>query len=279
MQRCRCVGRARSSRPPVGAYLALTVVAPGLAAGQARPVRRRRRWAGTGPHAAAPGVRDQRGRPLRRHVEFVAARQGHRVARRAAAGRQAGRGRPAGPPVHLPGPVHAACRRRWLRRRAASAGRALAAGAGSTSSSVPAAPTGSLGRGARARSRVGRGHDRRRQRRAGADGSPTRRRSWSAPARTWSTPAGRWPCSRGRRVAAAHRRARPSRRRGVDGLRHRGLHDVRAAGVGEDGRTRMVRSCIEGPVFGGDRSAWPTSAPCPPTRRRAGGAVGSESPP
>jgi dihydroorotate dehydrogenase electron transfer subunit len=26
--------------------------------------------------------------------------------------------------------------------------------------------------------------------------------------------------------------------------------------VGEDGRTRMVRSCVEGPVFPGDRVRW-----------------------
>jgi dihydroorotate dehydrogenase electron transfer subunit len=26
--------------------------------------------------------------------------------------------------------------------------------------------------------------------------------------------------------------------------------------IGEDGRTRMVRSCVEGPVFRGDRVRW-----------------------
>ena len=26
--------------------------------------------------------------------------------------------------------------------------------------------------------------------------------------------------------------------------------------VGDDGRTRMVRSCVEGPVFRGDRVRW-----------------------
>ena len=26
--------------------------------------------------------------------------------------------------------------------------------------------------------------------------------------------------------------------------------------VGEDGRTRMVRACVEGPVFRGDRVRW-----------------------
>ena len=57
------------------------------------------------------------------------------------------------------------------------------------------------------------------------------RRCWSAPAPTSSTRAGRWRCcARSHEIATALRRAQPVRRRGVDGLRHRRLHDLRAAG-------------------------------------------------
>jgi dihydroorotate dehydrogenase electron transfer subunit len=34
--------------------------------------------------------------------------------------------------------------------------------------------------------------------------------------------------------------------------------------VGDDGRTRMVRSCVEGPVFAGDRVLWDDVGTVPP---------------
>ena len=34
--------------------------------------------------------------------------------------------------------------------------------------------------------------------------------------------------------------------------------------VGDDGRTRMVRSCVEGPVFRGDRVRWDALGTVPP---------------
>ena len=41
--------------------------------------------------------------------------------------------------------------------------------------------------------------------------------------------------------------------------------------VGDDGVTRMVRSCVEGPVFGGDRVRWDDVGTVPAdTLRRAG---------
>ena len=70
----------------------------------------------------------------------------------------------------------------------------------------------------------------------------------------WSTPAGRWPMLRA--VAdAATARGIPS---------YVAVEESMACGigvcmtcvlpvVGEDGRTRFSRSCVEGPVFGGDR--------------------------
>ncbi len=56
------------------------------------------------------------------------------------------------------------------------------------------------------------------------------------------------------RPRARHPRA--GRGRGGDGLRHRGVHDLRAAGRGEDGRSRFVRSCVDGPVFDASRVRW-----------------------
>ena len=43
--------------------------------------------------------------------------------------------------------------------------------------------------------------------------------------------------------------------------------------VGDDGVTRMVRSCVDGPVFRGDRVRWDDVGTVPATRsaRRAGG--------
>ena len=35
--------------------------------------------------------------------------------------------------------------------------------------------------------------------------------------------------------------------------RHRDMHDVRGPGRGEDGITRMVRSCVDGPIFRGEQ--------------------------
>jgi dihydroorotate dehydrogenase electron transfer subunit len=34
--------------------------------------------------------------------------------------------------------------------------------------------------------------------------------------------------------------------------------------VGDDGRTRMVRSCVEGPVFNGERVRWDAVGTVPP---------------
>ena len=74
-------------------------------------------------------------------------------------------------------------------------------------------------------------HDRGRVGRAARAGSPTCcRRCWSRPTQTWSTRAGRWRCSPRSRPSRGPRRARPVRGRGVDGLRDRGVHDLRAAG-------------------------------------------------
>jgi dihydroorotate dehydrogenase electron transfer subunit len=51
-----------------------------------------------------------------------------------------------------------------------------------------------------------------------------------------------------------HRRA--GGRRGVHGLRRRRVHDLRAAVRGDDGWSRFVRSCVDGPVFDGGRVRW-----------------------
>ena len=73
-------------------------------------------------------------------------------------------------------------------------------------------------------------------------------------------------------VARAHGPG-PGRGRGGDGLRDRGVHDLRAAGPGDDGLSRFVRSCVEGPVFAAGRVRWADVATCrqtsaTPTRDR-----------
>ena len=90
-----------------------------------------------------------------------------------------------------------------------------------------------------------------------AAGSPTCcRRCSTAPTPTSSTPAGRWRCcrpSRGRPAHGAHAQC--------------AVEESMACGIGvcmtcvlpvigDDGVTRMVRSCVDGPVFRGDRVRW-----------------------
>ena len=79
-------------------------------------------------------------------------------------------------------------------------------------------------------------------------------------------------------VAAAAGRRRPGRRRGVDGLRHRRVHDLRAAGRGDDGVTRVRALLRRGPGVPRPTgcAGTPTSARCRPTlsaRRRDGGSL------
>ena len=110
-----------------------------------------------------------------------------------------------------------------------------------------------LGRGAGRGRRRGRGHHRRRQLRTPRLGRPSPPTNWSGDVGVVYACGPMGDAARGRRAGHRGRRAVLRRRRGVDGLRDRRLHDLRAAGVGEDGRTRFSRSCVEGPVFGGDR--------------------------
>ena len=110
------------------------------------------------------------------------------------------------------------------------------------------------------------------------------------PGRPWPR-AGRWPCSA---AVAAHRAGRPPRRpdagrrragrgRGGDGLRHRHLHDVRAAGP----RRRRARPgcCAPAPRArswtpsgSAGTASVPTARPCPPTPSVRPRAVPREQP-
>ena len=74
------------------------------------------------------------------------------------------------------------------------------------------------------------------------DALPDGDRAASAPRS--STPAGRWRCcARSATSRRAHAHPRPGRGRGVDGLRHRGVHDLRAAGA-RRGRPLPVRPLL-----------------------------------
>ena len=285
---CRSRGEVLSTRR-VGAYHHLTLVAPGIAE-QTRP---------------GPLRRARRRRPGHRRC-CCAGRS--RSTRSAAAASTAARSRSSSPctaparpgwprstrttPVDVVGPLagRSRCRsepgqrdagRRRLRQRAAvRAGRGAAqpAAAGSTSCSAPRSADRLFGvlDAKRMASTVAVTTDdgTRGQRGRVTDVLPAVIERARAP--TSSTPADRWRCcsavTDGRRRA---RRARAVRGRGVDGLRHRGLHDLRAAGRRRrrrdpDGallRRRARCSAATG-------SAGTTSARCPPTRsarRCAGG--------
>ena len=116
--------------------------------------------------------------------------------------------------------------------------------------------------------------------RSGSPAASRPRSTRSCRTSTWSTPAGRCRCSAAvARLAAAAAVPSLHRRRGSDGVRDRGLHDVRAAGApaaaahGAAG-VRMVRACTEGPVFPGNAVQFdligkplPTAASTLPPRR------------
>ena len=298
-----CGGRRRERGRPgaggeliatrrVGAYHHLTLVAPGVAE-LARPGqfvalavggRRRRNLLRrcfsihkVSPSGTYGGTVD---------VVVAAARPGHAVAHRPARPRPGRRRRPARPAVpaaHGAGGLRA--RRRRLRQRAA-----VLAGRGAARARLPRRD------GARRRHR---GPALRRRR--GPAQPPTASPSPPTTARSGSR-------GLGQRRAAATSSTAPAA--GVvygcgpmgmlasvtdvaDGARRRGpgaVEESMACGVGvcmtcvmpvtgNDGVTRMVRSCVEGPVFRGDRVRWdafgdgivPGARRRPSARRRAGG--------
>jgi hypothetical protein len=245
----------------------------------ARPLRGpRRRRTDSLEHAAAPRVLDPPGagaRGLRRHVEIVfAARQGHRVAGPAPPARPGRRRRPARPALPLPARAGVV---RPRRRRLRSA---------PLFCSPSAARTWLPGR-RRARRRD-RGPAVRRARRQAHRGHahrspPTTARLGSAGRVTDVLPGVLertdadvvYACGPMGMLRAVAEVARPARR-----LLQCAVEEAMACGigvcmtcvlpvVGDDGVTRMLRSCVEGPVFRGDRCAGTTSAPCRPTPRRA----------
>ena len=245
-----------------GDYYVMSLTAAGIAdadpPGALRGSRRRRRRR---RHAAAPRLLDLpragAGR-LRRHRRdrVRGARQGHPVARPAPPPRHRRHRRSARQAVRA---AQGAGRLRPRRRRATAPRRCscspsscASAAAASTSCSAPRPRTSCSGRWTPSASRShATHHDRGRVGRASAGGSPTCcRRCWSAPTRTSSTRAGRWRCSR---------RSRPSRRPTARTAQC-AVEESMACGigvcmtcvlpvVGDDGVTRMVRSCVEGPVF------------------------------
>ncbi len=92
---------------------------------------------------------------------------------------------------------------------------------------------------------------------ASAAGSPTcSPRSSMRPAPTWSTPADRWACCAGDHAGRA---GTTSRCDAVEESMACGIGVCMTCVlpvVGDDGVTRMVRSCVDGPVFRGDAVRW-----------------------
>ena len=266
----RCRRSARSSPSSrSGAYIQFTVVAPGVAAGFApghfvavavggdeSALVLRRAFALYG--AATRRVR--RHRPVR----GGGARRGHPLAG-AASGRAPGwiSSARSGTPFPLPhDPAAGRAGRRRLRHGAADPARRTAdstwAAEWRWSSAQPPRTGCSDELAGQAPRRRGHRDHRRRLRRPSRGGSPTR-----CPAAIErigaraSTPAGRWRCcTRSARWPGA-RHSRAGGGRGGDGLRDRGVHDLRAAGAGRRRtQSRFVRSCVEGPVFEADRVRW-----------------------
>ena len=239
---CRSAARSSSDRR-VGAYTQFTVVAPGIAeltqpghfvavavggadvgdaaAPRVRHLRRARSAASTAARSSSSSpctARAPRGWPSagRATSSTSSARSASRSRCRAARS----------PPCWSAAATAPRRCSRWPRRCASAA-------AGSTSCSARRPRTGcsasSTPSGWSARSRspptTARAGEQRPGHRRAARGASTR----TAP--TSSTPAGRWPMLRAvGDVAAGARHPRPGRGRGVDGLRHRRVHDLRAAG-------------------------------------------------
>ena len=261
----------------------LTVVAPGHR--RARAARAVRRLRGRRPgvvDAAAPVVRDHR----RRRPGATAARSPWSSPRTAPAPPGSPAGAPSDPSTSSArsagrsrcrrAGVGAAGRRRLRHRAAAPARRrrCATAAAGSTSCSARPPPTGCSGalEAKRLASTVAVTTDDGSAGRA-RPGHPTSSpRCSGAPARTSSTPAARCRCcGRSRDLATAHGVPCAGRGRGVDGLRHRGVHDLRAAG------RRRRRPDPDGPLL--HRGAGLRRRPGALRRRRHGPARTVGAPP
>ena len=244
----------------VGAYQHLTFVAPGVAElARPGPVRRAGRRRRHLRDPAAPLLLDPQGRARRAPTAAPSTSWSPRTGRAPGgstelrAARHGRHRRPAGravPAAHRAGRLRPG---RWrLRQRAAVLARRRAARAG-----LPrrdGARRGQRGPALRRRRGPARGrrrhrHHRRRLGRARGAGSPTCcPRSSAAPVPASSTAAARWPCS-----ARSPRSPRPQ-----GAVAQVAVEESMACGVGvcmtcvmpvvgDDGRTRMVRSCVEGP--------------------------------
>ena len=245
---------------PVDAYVELTLAAPEIAErAEPGPVRRLRHRRARPPRCCC-AARSRSARRRRRRVTVVVVRRtgpappgspsAGRATRSTSSARWAGPfplPRP-GAPALLVGGGYGAAALVGLAAQLRAAGPRVDAVAGAAAADRLCSVQELAGI-ADARRR----HHRRRQLRTAGAGHPRRRRA-AAATPGWSTPAGRCRC-----CARSPTRPPP---RGIPS--YVAVEESMACGigvcmtcvlpvVGEDGRTRFSRSCVEGPVFGGDR--------------------------